>query len=95
MRDNIISIYDSLAKRRSDLKLTQAEVAQRAGIPQTRLSLIEKGRTDVRVSTLQEIARALGLEPTLVPNEALPTVQALIGQGPPTDKRRLFEIEPD
>jgi transcriptional regulator with XRE-family HTH domain len=95
MKAAVISIYSSLAKRRADLKLTQAEVAQRAGIPQTRLSLIEKGGTDVRVSTLQEIARALGLEPTLVPTEALPTVQAVIGQGLPPDKRRLFEIEPD
>jgi HTH-type transcriptional regulator / antitoxin HipB len=95
MIDNIISIYRDLAKRRSSLTLTQAQVAKRAGIPQTRLSVIENGRADVRVSTLQEIARALGLELTLVPNEALPAVQALLGQAPPTDKRRLFEIEPE
>jgi hypothetical protein len=41
------------------------------------LSRIEHG-ADLRVSTLLEVARALQLEPLLVPKEYLPAVRALL-----------------
>jgi len=81
--------------RRLTLGLVQAEVARRAGITQTRLSKIEKGAVDVRISTLQDIARALHAELILVPRELVPTLEGLMGEKQPTDRRPLFEIDVD
>jgi transcriptional regulator with XRE-family HTH domain len=47
--------------RRTELKLTQRELARRSGIPQPNLSNIEKGKQDVTVSTLRRIALGLDL----------------------------------
>lgn len=46
-------------QKRVEKKLTQAELARRAGISQPNLSNIEKGKRDLTVSTLARIARAL------------------------------------
>lgn len=89
------TILERIAERRSHLKMTQHSVAKLAGITQSYLSAVEKGNIDVRLSTLQDIARALGLELVLVPAEALDSVQSIVGQGSPRNERRLFSLEPD
>ena len=95
MRANIPAIQRSLYERRVSLDLTQDAVAKRAGTRQSYLSAIEKEKVDPRLSTLQDIARSLDLELVLVPKEILPTVRALIGQGPGLEDRPLFEVQPD
>jgi transcriptional regulator with XRE-family HTH domain len=40
--------------------LRQAELARQAGIDRGRLSLIERGRVDLRLSQLEQLAHALG-----------------------------------
>ena len=45
--------------KRLEAKLTQKELAQKAGLPQPNLSNIEKGKQDVTIGTLQKIAFAL------------------------------------
>jgi transcriptional regulator with XRE-family HTH domain len=62
---------------------------------QNNYSKIEKGKTDPRLSTLQEIARALALEVVLVPSELVDTVNALAGRAHPPEERPLFSAEPD
>jgi transcriptional regulator with XRE-family HTH domain len=54
---------------RKDLGLTQAEIAERAGTHQSRISKLEAGSLDVRLSTLIQIAEALAarVEIHLVP----------------------------
>jgi len=48
------------ARRRSGL--TQAELARRAGVPQSSVAKIERGRRDPSLSTLDRLVRAAGLE---------------------------------
>jgi predicted transcriptional regulator len=95
MEGTISAIQRALHERRLSLDLTQDTVAKRAGMRQSYLSAIEKEKVDPRLSTLQDIARSLDLELVLVPKEALPTVRALIGQGPSLEDRPLFEVRPD
>ena len=49
-----------ISAARSELSLTQKELAQRAGIDQSDLSKIERGQANPSVGTLDRIARALG-----------------------------------
>jgi transcriptional regulator with XRE-family HTH domain len=42
--------------------LTQAELANRAGVPQSTVAKIERGRRDPSLSTLERLVRAAGLE---------------------------------
>jgi len=58
--------------------LTQKELGQRVGLPQSHISKIEKGTVDLKLSSLVEIARALELEITLVPRKALPAVEGAV-----------------
>lgn len=48
------------ARRRSGL--TQAELARRAGVPQSTVAKIERGRRDPSLSTLERLVHAAGLE---------------------------------
>lgn len=93
MIDAILS--KSLQRRRRALRLTQRAVAEQSGMLQTNYSKIEQGKTDPRVSTLQDIARSLSLELMLVPVELVDTVNALANQGRPPEEKPLFFAEPD
>lgn len=48
---------------REYLNLTQAEVAERAGITQAALSQLESGETKLRKATREKLAKAMGLDP--------------------------------
>jgi DNA-binding XRE family transcriptional regulator len=54
-----------LRDRRKELKLTQQELADRTGTKRAYISRIEKGETDMQLSSFIRIAHALGLECTL------------------------------
>lgn len=95
MLDHIQPILHELAAQRHRIGLSQEAAARRAGLTQTYLSKVERAKIDPRLSTLQDIARAQGLELMLVPSEAVPAVRALLGDGQNTDDRPLFSIEPD
>lgn len=95
MKDVITTISGQLSNRRAELGLTQGGVSSRAGVTQSYLSAIERGKIDVRLSTLQDVARALQLELVLVPTEELASVQAILGLAPPPQNKRLFSVEPD
>lgn len=62
--------------------LSQRELAERAGLGQSRLALIEAGRVDLRTSTLVQLARALDFDLVLAPRQVLPAVQSLAGGHP-------------
>jgi len=71
------SVGSLLATIRRARRLTQADLAKRIGVSAANVSRIEVGK-DLRVSTLVDIARALGFEPMLVPKAAVPAVRALL-----------------
>jgi transcriptional regulator with XRE-family HTH domain len=78
-----------LAAARERLGLSQSELARRLGVSGANLSRIEHG-ADLRVSTLLDVARALQLEPMLVPKESVPSVRALLD-----DLQRPSPTEPE
>jgi len=57
---------------------SQRVLAKLAGVPQSHISKIENGTVDLRLSSLAEVARALGLEVVLVPRKTLPAVQSIV-----------------
>lgn len=78
MSVGIEEIAASLREARISKALTQKALGQRVGLPQSHISKIEKGAVDLKLSSLVEIARALGLEITLVPRKALPAVEGAV-----------------
>ena len=54
-----------LKEKRKELKITQKELAERIGRERTYINRIEKGETDIQLSTFLRIAAALGLELSL------------------------------
>jgi len=57
-----------LAKARRAQRLTQAELAEKSGLSRMAVQKAESGSTDPRLSTLEVMARALGMEIMLVPS---------------------------
>lgn len=51
-----------LRDRRKSLKLTQKQLAQKIGKEQSYIARVEKGETDIQLSSFFRIARALGIE---------------------------------
>jgi transcriptional regulator with XRE-family HTH domain len=78
MSAGIEEIAASVRAARIAKALTQKELGQRVGLPQSHISKIEKGTVDLKLSSLVEIARALDLEITLVPRKALPAVEGAV-----------------
>ncbi len=71
-------IIGALKKAREAKGLSQRELGSRTGVPQSHISKIENGGTDIRLSSLIEIARALDLDLKLVPRKAVPAVDSII-----------------
>jgi predicted transcriptional regulator len=54
------ALSDDLVARRRDLGLSQTQVAARMGTSQSAVARVEAGSGDVRLSTLERYAAALG-----------------------------------
>ena len=77
MKYAITYIAEKLKATREAKGLSQRKLSQLAGVPQGHISKIESGNVDLRVSSLIELTRALGLELTLVPRNTLPAVNTI------------------
>jgi transcriptional regulator with XRE-family HTH domain len=53
----------NLRHARNRLGLTQEEVAERSGVHATEVSRIEGGKRDPKVSTVERLAKAVGVPP--------------------------------
>lgn len=51
-----------LRDRRKELKITQQELAEKIGTARSYIARVEKGKTDIQISSFFRIARALGIE---------------------------------
>lgn len=71
----------SIARERQRQGLTQAELARRMGRDQTYIARVEGGKRDPRWETVLDFARALGLEPMLIPRNWVPAVAAIVLEG--------------
>jgi HTH-type transcriptional regulator / antitoxin HipB len=76
------SIAELLAATRKQKGLTQQELASLLGVPQSYVAKVESGRTDIRTSTLMEMARLLDLEVMFVPKHKLPAVRLVPEEAP-------------
>ncbi len=91
-------IIHSMKKASAAAGLSQRALAARVGLTQAHVSRIESGSVDLQVSTLAELARALGLEVRFLPRASLPLVDSLVRNlASPTDgpspNRPLYRIE--
>ncbi len=91
-------ILSNLKQAREAKGLSQRALAKLAGVPQSHISKIENGSVDLRLSSLIGIARALGLEITLIPRKTLPAVQSIVRSNAPakmtqalTDTNREYQ----
>ncbi len=74
-----------MKQRRHELGLTQAEVARRLGATQSYVAQVERSVRELRWATVVELARALELEPMLVPRDRIPAVEAVLHLGADDD----------
>src|SRR5215469_6838687 len=100
--ETIVDIIRRLRDERKRQHLSQVKLAQRLGVPQSQINRIEHGRSDIRLSTLLEMAHALGLEPVLSPKALLPAVGHLLAREERGEEaaatgstRRLLGNEPE
>ena len=80
----ISELITTLAQARKAARITQADLAERAGLSRMAVQRTETGDVDPRFTTLQEMARVLNMELIAVPAELHAQVQALIQ--PQTDQ---------
>ena len=78
---------------RQRAKLTQDQVASRAGLSRVSYRAVETGAAAPRAGTLINIARALGMEMMLIPKEMVPAVQAMLRSG--SDDQPAFAADSD
>lgn len=71
-------IIEQLKARRETVGVKQRALARELGMDPAHLSRLENDQLDPRLSTLVELARGLGLELMLVPQDKLPAAKALL-----------------
>lgn len=77
-QDPKIAFGTKLKQLRLAAKLSQEELASRAGIDRTYVSSCERGRRNISLQTIYRLAAALGVEPAamLTPASSLPNQDA-------------------
>jgi transcriptional regulator with XRE-family HTH domain len=78
MRYALEDIGAALKAARERLGLSQRELADAAGTDQARISKIESGDIDLRLSSLVDLTRTLGIELVLADRRHLPAIEALL-----------------
>ena len=71
----------TLVAARKAQQLTQAQLAEQAGLSRMAVQRTETGDVDPRYSTVAEMARVLGMQLVAVPADLLPALQAFIQSG--------------
>lgn len=57
----LVSLSESIRKRRKELKLSQSSLAGIAGLSSNTISLIERGEANPSLEVMQKIADVLGM----------------------------------
>jgi HTH-type transcriptional regulator / antitoxin HipB len=71
-------VIQQLQGARKAKKLSQHDLGQALVLPQSHISKIESGKTDLRLSNLENIAHFLGFELMLVPKGLVPYFESTI-----------------
>ena len=72
------AVIENLKQARKAKQFSQSDLSEALGLPQSHISKIESGKTDLRLSNLEDMAHFLGFELMLVPKILVPYVQATI-----------------
>ncbi len=88
-------IGEALKRARIAKGLSQKELGQSVGMPQSHISKIESGLVDLQISTLTELSRTLDLEPMLVPRQLVRTLQALMKGNTSKEPRPMYRLDKD
>ncbi len=97
MQYEVEDITRNLKEARHRMGLSQRALAQKAGVPQSHISKIEKGEVDLRLSSLIELARALDLELVMAPRKNLSAIQSIVRSSDPENeiRRPAYSLEGD
>lgn len=90
--DEALSLSDVLRNARREKQFSQEQLAQKLGLGQRQISDLERAVSDSRISTVQNVARALDLELMLIPRHLIATVEALQRSGADAAKRPLYAL---
>lgn len=93
--DTTLGIHELLRLRRLDSHLTQEVLARKLGLHQRQISDLERARVDPRLSTIQNVARALDLELMLIPRPLIATVESLQRSGADSPERPMYALGDD
>lgn len=64
--DELTAIVSAIIEKRNNLGISQRELAQLCGLPQSSIARIESGKTTPKLDTLLKIMHPLGLKIKLV-----------------------------
>lgn len=84
-----LSHTDWIKVLRNYLRMTQAELAERAHIPQSHLAQIEAGKIDLQVGTLKKIFEGLSCDLVIQPLPRKPLSEVLRGRARSVALKRL------
>ncbi len=75
-----MALPEQIRNRRAELGLTQAQVAERAGLSRQQFASIERGVSDASLSRLERIAGALAAELVLIPEGSNFDFERILGE---------------
>ncbi len=78
-----------------DRGLSQQDLARKLGLHQRQISDLERASMDPRLSTVQNVARALDFELLLVPRHLIPAIEGLQRVGNESPKRPMYALSDD
>lgn len=84
-----LSYTDWIKALRNYLRMTQAELAERAHLPQSHLAQIEAGKIDLQVGTLKRIFEGLSCDLVIQPLPRKPLSEVLRGRARSVASKRL------
>jgi len=72
------NLIEQLKIIRKEKKLSQSDLGRKLGLPQSHISKIEKGKTDLRLSTVMDMVRIMDQELVLVPRQLVPYIRSIL-----------------
>lgn len=84
-------VINFLIRRRKELGLTQIELANRAGLPQSTIARLETHQLHIRLDTLMKIITVLNLDLTFLNNERLETKRLFLRKITIDDAQAMFD----
>lgn len=89
-RHLIESFVTRLRRARKEKGLSKKLLSKQTGVAASQISRIEQGNASLSVATLFRLARALDLEPMLIPRKDIPAVEVSVKHGPGAPPQQAY-----